>query len=127
MAFCSNCGADVSEQAIACPECGHPTGRRAAAGAGTGAAVAAAARTRTEPTAVASLVCGIAGFTLCPIICSILAIAFGQNARTKIRDDPTLDGEALARAGVILGWIGFAVFAIGFALWLLFAVTLIRH
>jgi hypothetical protein len=67
---------------------------------------------RTEGLAVASLVLGIAGFVVCPLICSVLAIIFGLQAKTKIRQDPSLQGEGMAQAGFILGIIGLAVGAI---------------
>lgn len=37
----------------------------------------------------------------------------GSQARTKIRSDPTLEGESLARVGVILGWVGIGLAALG--------------
>ena len=61
---------------------------------------------------MASLVLGIAGFVVCPLICSVLAIIFGLQAKTKIRQDPSLQGEGMAQAGFILGIIGLAVGAI---------------
>jgi hypothetical protein len=64
---------------------------------------------RTEGLAVASLVLGIAGFVVCPLICSVLAVIFGQQAKNKIRMDPSLQGEGMAQAGFILGIIGLAV------------------
>ena len=64
---------------------------------------------RTEGMAVASLVLGIAGFVVCPLICSVLAIVFGTQAKNRIRQDPTLQGEGMAQAGFILGIIGLAV------------------
>lgn len=64
---------------------------------------------RTEGLAVASLVLGIAGFVVCPLICSILAIIFGQQAKNKIRMDPSLQGEGMAQAGFILGIISLAI------------------
>src|SRR5437764_12154983 len=67
---------------------------------------------RTEGLAVASLVLGIAGFVVCPLICSVLAIIFGVQAKGKIRQDPSLQGEGMAQAGFILGIIGLAVGAI---------------
>jgi len=67
---------------------------------------------RTEGLAVASLVLGIAGFVVCPLICSVLAIIFGLQAKTKIRQDPSLQGDGMAQAGFILGIIGLAVGAI---------------
>ena len=99
MPFCANCGAEVSDQAPACPKCGHPR-------AGVGVR-------RTEGTAVASLILGILGITACPLILSIVAVILGSQARAKIRNDPTLDGDNLARAGVILGWVGIGMAALG--------------
>jgi len=64
---------------------------------------------RTEGTAVASLVLGIAGFVVCPLICSVLAIVFGTQAKNKIRQDPSLQGEGMAQAGFVLGIIGLAL------------------
>jgi hypothetical protein len=115
MAYCTYCGKEVSDAAPACPNCGHPRRVEGAPGSKPARPV--------EGTAVASLCLGIAGFVACPLICHILAIVFGNQARQKIRADPTLDGEAMAKAGIIMGWIGvgLAVLAI-VAVILLFAV-----
>src|SRR5438046_952154 len=67
---------------------------------------------RTEGLAVASLVLGIAGFVVCPLICSVLAIVFGVQAKNKIRQDPSLQGAGMAQAGFILGIIGAAIVGI---------------
>ena len=75
---------------------------------------------RTEGLAITSLVLGIAGFFVCPFVLSILAIVFGNQARTKIRNDPSLGGEPLARAGIILGWIGIGVAVIVIVVFILF-------
>src|SRR5947208_13401189 len=64
---------------------------------------------RTEGLAVASLVLGIAGFVVCPLICSVLAIIFGQQAKNKIRQDPSLQGAGMAQAGFVLGIISLAL------------------
>ena len=108
MAFCANCGTELSDEAPACPKCGHP---RFATGA-----------RRTEGSAIAALVMGILGIVGCPLILSIPAIIVGNQARNKIREDPTLDGEGMARAGVILGWIGIGFAAVGIVFALLFLV-----
>jgi hypothetical protein len=100
VAFCSNCGAEISEQAPVCPKCGHPRYTPRAAG-------------RTEGGAVASLVLGILGIIACPLVLSIPAVIVGTQARAKIRQDPSLEGEGMARAGVILGWIGIGIAAAG--------------
>lgn len=96
MAFCENCGRELSDRAPSCPNCGHPSGTTSHA---TG-------HRRTEGSATASLVLGIAGLVVCPLVCSVLAIIFGNKAKGKIAADPNLEGEGLAKAGVILGWIG---------------------
>jgi hypothetical protein len=93
MAFCESCGNQLSDQATACPKCGHPRGSVPAAG-------------KMEGTAVAALILGIFGVISCPLILSIPALIVGNQALAKIRQDPTLQGEGLARAGVILGWVG---------------------
>jgi hypothetical protein len=44
-----------------------------------------------------------------PVVGSILGIVFGNVARRRIGDDPTLGGDELARAGIIVGWIGLGL------------------
>jgi hypothetical protein len=46
---------------------------------------------------------------VCPVVCSIIAVVVGYQARRRLQDDPTLEGEGMAKAGVILGWVGIAV------------------
>jgi hypothetical protein len=68
------------------------------------------AKAQTSGLAIASLVMGIAGWTLLPWIGSILAIIFGYMARNEIRQRPgELEGEGLAVAGLVLGWIMIGV------------------
>jgi hypothetical protein len=66
-----------------------------------------------EGSAVAALVLGIFGVISCPLILSIPAVIVGNQARAKIRSDPSLDGDGLARAGVILGWVGIGLAVVG--------------
>ena len=79
---------------------------------------------RTSGYAVASLVLGIAGFLVFPLIPSILAVIFGQKAKEEIRANAAVGGEGLATAGVVLGWVGIAISAIflvlGFLVFLAF-------
>lgn len=61
---------------------------------------------QTSGMALASLVMGIAGWTLFPMLGSILAIVFGYAARREIRQRPgQLTGDGLAVAGLVLGWL----------------------
>ncbi|MGZ4128322.1 MAG: DUF4190 domain-containing protein [Actinomycetota bacterium] len=118
MPFCSNCGRDLSPSAVACPNWGHP-------GPGAPAVVAAAARSgRIEGFAIASLACSVAGFVFIPIIGSILGIVFGGVARKHIAEDPSLEGDSLARAGTIVGWVGIGVAVLLIAMLILFAFVM---
>jgi hypothetical protein len=61
---------------------------------------------QTSGMAVASLVMGILGWTVLPLLGSILAIIFGYSARNEIRQRPgELEGEGMAMAGLVLGWL----------------------
>lgn len=62
--------------------------------------------------ALASLVLGMAGLVV-PLVPSILAVVLGHAARNDLRMDHTQKGEGLALTGMILGWIGIALAAIG--------------
>jgi hypothetical protein len=72
---------------------------------------------RTPGNAVASLVLGILGIILCPLICSVLAIIFGRQAKDEIERDPSLGGAGMAQAGYILGLVGLGLFALGLVFW----------
>ena len=68
----------------------------------------------TEPQssgmAIASLVASILGLTLFPTIGSIIGLILGYMARNQIRDSGgTMGGEGLARAGIIIGWVGIGL------------------
>lgn len=65
--------------------------------------------------AVASLVLAIFGLVSCPIIGSIVALILGYQARNEIAASGGWQtGEPLARAGIIVGWIGIAVYVLLF-------------
>lgn len=64
----------------------------------------------TSGMAIASLVLGISGLTVLPLLGSILALIFGYTARKEIREHPELvSGDGLAVAGIVLGWISVAL------------------
>ena len=69
----------------------------------------------TSTKATASLVLGICGLLVLPLVCSVLALVFGYQARGEIaRSNGALRGEGNATAGIVLGWIGtiFGILAI---------------
>jgi hypothetical protein len=63
----------------------------------------------TSGKAIASLVLGIGGFVILPLVLSILAIVLGRSAKREIAERPGLGGGGLATAGIVLGWIGVAL------------------
>jgi hypothetical protein len=64
----------------------------------------------TNGLAIASLIVGIIGFFSCPLIGAV-AIYLGNRAQAQIAQTGE-DGEGLAKAGVILGWIALALTAL---------------
>jgi hypothetical protein len=68
----------------------------------------------TSNTALISLIAGILGLTLLPLIGSIVAVITGGMARREIRDSAgAFGGEGMATAGLVLGWIGIGLSALG--------------
>ena len=67
---------------------------------------------RTSGTAVASLVFGILSWVMLPFIGALLAVVLGHSARGEIRRAPpgTIEGDGMAVAGLILGWVHLALF-----------------
>ena len=107
MAFCEHCGNQLSDQATACPQCGHPG---PAARRQPTSVVAAGP---TSGSAIASLIFGIAGLIVCPVVCSVLAVIFGAQANKQLQADPNLQGAGMAKAGIVLGWVGIGVALLG--------------
>lgn len=113
MPYCTSCGTEVAAGAATCPSCGHPQGQAFGA-------PSYAVAPRTDGQAITSLVLGIVGLIMCPLIPSIIAVIIGNQARQRLAADPSLQGEELARVGVILGWIGIGLSALGAVAFVLF-------
>jgi Domain of unknown function (DUF4190) len=76
---------------------------------------------RTNPLAVAALVCGIIQFFgLFPA--GIVAIIIGHLARRQIRRTGQ-EGYGLAKAGLILGYVGIGLVVVGLVAALLIGLT----
>lgn len=76
----------------------------------------------THGKAIASLICGICAFVVCPLI-GIAAVVLGPQAKKEIASQPErYDGAGMAQAGTILGWISIGLMVLGL---LLFIVLLI--
>ena len=64
----------------------------------------------TSPMAIISLVAGILGWTLVPVLGSIVAVITGHMARGEIRRAPDrLEGDGMAVAGLVLGYASIAM------------------
>ena len=80
---------------------------------------------KTNGMAIASLVSGILGLTLCAGVGSVFALIFGYVGRGQIkRSQGTEGGSGMAMTGIILGWIGTILTILIFALLIGGAITL---
>ena len=78
----------------------------------------------TNGKATASLVLGIVGIFICPIICCVLALVFGYSAKNEIAASGGYQtGDSYATAGIILGWIGLVISIIWITAWAIIAAT----
>jgi Domain of unknown function (DUF4190) len=69
---------------------------------------------RTSTLAIISLVAGILGWSLFPILGCVVAIITGIMARNEIRESMgVITGSGFATAGLILGWAGVIVSVCG--------------
>lgn len=59
-----------------------------------------------------SLVMGILGLTVLPLLGSLVAIVTGHLARAQIRRNPQLGGDTLAMAGLVFGWLAVLLAAL---------------
>ncbi len=72
----------------------------------------------THGKAIAARICGIAGFVVCPLT-AIAAVILGPQAKREIAAEPhRYEGEGLAKAGQIIGWV-----CLGF--WLLLGLAFV--
>lgn len=63
----------------------------------------------TSGKATAALVLGIVSIVLCPLICGIIGVIIGGQAKREIdASGGRLGGRGMAQAGVVLSWIGIA-------------------
>lgn len=67
--------------------------------------------------AIVSLVCGILGVLPFPFVASVVAVVTGHLARAEIRRDPQrYQGDGMAVAGLVLGYLMIALWLLGAAL-----------
>ncbi|MGH8234228.1 MAG: DUF4190 domain-containing protein [Rhodanobacteraceae bacterium] len=85
---------------------------------------------RTSSLAVVSLVFGVLAYFFLPGVGALVAVICGHSARSEIRRAPpgTIEGDGIALAGLILGWIQLAcaIVAIGVAILILVGAIAFR-
>ena len=65
---------------------------------------------QTSTLAILSLISGVLGWSLLPFLGSIGAVILGHLARSEIRREPDrLEGNGLAVAGLVLGYLSIAL------------------
>ncbi len=70
--------------------------------------------------ATASLVLGIVGLFVCPLICSAIALILGSQAKKEIAaSGGMMSGESAATAGIVLGWVGIALSLVAILIWVI--------
>ena len=70
---------------------------------------------QNSTTAIISLVAGILGLTVFPLIGSLIAVVLGHMAKGEIaRSGGTLGGGGAATFGLVLGYIGLGLGVLGF-------------
>jgi len=115
MIVCPNCGAENPAEKDLCQNCGAPLTEPAPVPAAPPpSAYAMPEVPTTSGLAVASLIMGVLGWFMLPLVGSVLAIIFGHTAKNEIaRSGDRLTGDGLATVGLILGYIGVGVWALG--------------
>jgi hypothetical protein len=74
--------------------------------------------------AIAALICGIVGLTSCGLV-GIVAIVLGNQARGEIAaSGGRVEGDGLAQAGLVMGWISVGLLALGVTVFLIVLVVL---
>lgn len=64
--------------------------------------------------ALISLVSGLLGFTLFPVVGGIVGLITGYMARNETRSiPPKASGDSMATAGIVMGWIQIGLLILG--------------
>jgi len=73
---------------------------------------------------IVSLIAGIAGFTLFPVVGSIVAVITGHMAKKEIREsNGAISGDGMATVGLVLGYGGVGLGLLGACCFVLVFLT----
>jgi hypothetical protein len=108
--FCPECGTDNPQGAETCANCGGSLRLPSTDGQGVSYRVSPP----TSSMALVSLILGILGWVILPLIGSILAVVFGHLALGEIdRSGGQLGGRGMAQVGLVLGYSAVALEVLG--------------
>lgn len=97
---CTGCGAPLAPAAQFCRVCGSDVARPLGAHA------------PTSRDAELSVILGLLGVTIVPLVCSVPAVVYALRARRRTAADPHLAGSTAALVGLALGITGLCVFGL---------------
>lgn len=107
--FCPQCGTENPDEATACSNCGSSLQLPSPD-------VTQPPRVAAPPTssmALVSLIMGILGWVVLPIIGSVLAVVFGHAALGEIdRSEGEIGGRGMAQVGLILGYVSLGLWVL---------------
>ena len=128
--FCNKCGSPITDGANFCRVCGQAVSSTAAspsisasdiptadvsaeAQAAQQIAYQPSPEAPTEGKALGSLISGILGLTIFPIVASIVAVVLGHLGLSEIKKSAgRMKGEGMAIAGLVMGYLGIAIIPI---------------
>lgn len=109
---CPECGKEISDQALSCPQCGFVNPAKTARVTVVAPPPIPSPTQATSAAAIWSLVLGILGLAVCVIgipgvICGHLALSRIKSSQGKLR------GRGLATGGLITGYLGIIIGTVG--------------
>lgn len=104
--YCPNCGTSLDTLGRGAPGDPAVLWKQGGSDRAEGGSPFTTQPVRTSSTAILSLACGIAAWTLLPILGAIFAVIAGHQARREILNARgALEGEGIATLGLILGYL----------------------